>query len=879
MTLPDGGIRESVLGDLEELFGQRAGSSGLGRRAARRWYWSQAIRLSVGYGLRRLSGARFRGFAPAPTPKDVKNKKGVGMADRVRDVRLALRFLARSPGFALPALLILAVGMTAATAIFTVVDSIVLRPLDFPESQRLLIVCEDHPRLRGVCIASPRVVEELRRSTSTLSDLGIARAWSFMLADGEGLDRVRGGLAEAGALRALGIQPEAGRLFRDEEFGDANRVALLSHSFWTARYGADPSLVGAAVSLDGVPHEVVGVLPEGFDLPFDLAGIQVWTPPHFGPLDPDVQGWRGFRAFGRLAPGASLAAADAELTTAYTGLADILEEVDDSWRVRVDSLLGVVVGDARPVLMAFLAGAVLLLLVVCANVANLLLARGQGRRRELAVRAALGAERTRLVRQILTEGFVLAAVATGLAVLMAKGATRVLLGLAPPEIPRLDEVAVDGRILLVAGLTALLVTLAFAVIPAFRVTSWNLGQTIKTGGRSGPERGSGRLRSGLVIVELALSVVLLASAGLLTRSFLRYLDWDPGFDRDNLLAVSTFVDVGKYPTREEFMGVLRRGEELVSALPGVVSAATASAGPLFGGSDGATAFLPDGGDPSGQLPVAWWFDIGPGYFATLGVEVVQGRELTETDAPGTTLVSVVNETLARLAWPAGDAVGKVIHLPEREQSFTVVGVVADVPPLRPGEATRPEIYWSNRQLGRPAPMVLVRTSGDPAAQAAAVLDALREADPDISLGTPRTLTSSERRALIRPRFQALVLLFLAGAALALSAAGVYAVVSYSVAQRIPEMGVRMALGAGEGRVLGMVMGASLRVAAAGVVLGLVGSLWVGRFLQGMIHGVSPADPVSVGTSAGVLLAVAALAALLPARRATRADPLQAMRAE
>ncbi len=879
LTLPDGGIRESVLGDLEELFRERAQDQAVGPRAARRWYWGQALRLSAGYSLRRLGGARFRGFAPAPGLGEVKAARGQVIADVAREARLALRSLARSPGFTLPALLILAVGMTAATAIFTVVDSIVLRPLDLPDSQRLLIVCEDHPRLRGVCIASPRVVTELRRSTSTLADLGIARSWSFMLADDDGEQRVHGGLADASALRALGVRPAAGRLFRDEEFGDANGVALLSYSFWSARYGRDLSVLGSALLLDGVSHEVVGVLPEGFDLPFDLGGIQVWTPPHFGPLDLDVQGWRGFRAFGRLAPGASLAAADAEVTTAYASLADQLDEVDESWRVRVDSLLRVVVGDARPVLLAFLAGAALLLLVVCANVANLVLARGLGRQRELAVRAALGAERRRLVRQILTEGLLLAALATGLAALLASGATRLLLSLAPPEVPRLDEVAVDGRILVVAALTAILATIAFAVIPAFRVTSWNLGQTIKSGGRGGIERGSGRLQGGLVVVELALSVVLLTSAGLLTRSFAHYLNWEPGFDREHLLALSTFVDTGRHRSLDEIMTVFRRGEELVTALPGVASAATASAGPLFGGSDGATAFLPDGGDPSGQLPVAWWFDIGPGYFTTLGVEVVRGREFTEADGPGAEPVAVVNEVLARTAWPDGDAVGKVLHLPERQQSFTVVGVAADVPPLTPGEATRPEIYWSNRQFGRPASVVLVRTAGDPVTQAPAIVEALKEADPNMAVGTPRTLKSSEERVLVRPRFQALVLLFLAGAALALSAVGVYAVVSYSVAVRIPEMGVRMALGAGENRVLRMVLGSSLRMAVLGVGIGLAGSLWAGRFLQGMIHGVSPADPVSVGLSAGVLLGVVALATLLPARRATRADPLQAMRAE
>jgi predicted permease len=797
----------------------------------------------------------------------------------MREARLVTRSLIRSPGFTLPALLILAVGMTAATAIFTVVDSIVLRPLQFPDSDRLVILCEDHPRMRGYCIASPRVVDELRRSSTSFSEMGIARGWGFRLTDDQGARRARGGLIDAGALRAVGVQPELGRLFRDEEFGDEGRVALLSHSLWSDRYGSDPAIVGAPIQLAGEPYVVVGVLPTGFDLPFDLSGIEVWTPPHFGPLDPDVQGWRGFRAFARLAPGASLASADAEVTQGYARLRGILEDVDDSWGVRLDPLLREVVGDTRPVLMAFLAGAILLLVVVCANVANLLLARGFRRRRELAVRAALGAGRRQLIRQILLEGLLLAAVATGLSVLMADGATRALLSLAPPEIPRLAEVAVDGRILLAAGVTGLLATLVFAIVPALRVTSWNLGQAVRSGLRAGRSRDGGRLRAGLVVAELALSVVLLASAGLLTRSFTQYLDWEPGFERDRVLSVSANVDMAQYRTREQFMGQVRLVEERLSALPGVESVATASAGPLFGGNDGATAFMADGAESISDLPVTWWFDVGPGYFATLGVDVVAGREFTEADGPGVTPVAVVNRTLAEMAWPDGDPVGRVIHLPEREQSLTVVGVVADVPPLTPGEATLPEIYWSNRQFGRAATIFLVRTRDDPVLSAGPITSAMTEADPDLLVGTPRTLRSTEQRRLIRPRFQALVLLALAGAALALSALGVYAVVSYSVAGRIPEMGVRMALGAGRGQVVRLILRSGLPVVLGGIGLGAVGSLWVGRMLQGMAHGVGAVDPLSLGTAAGVLLLVAVIATLIPAVRASRADPLTVMRAE
>lgn len=876
-VLPSGGIRESVLGDLHELFWARAADPSIGPAGARRWYRVQALRLAATFLARRLGGTRF----PVLT-RDVRDGSGFGGRGGgvVRDLRFALRSLLRSPGFTLPVLAILAAGMTAATAIFTVVDSIVYKPLDLPESRRIVIVCEDHPDLRGVCIASPGNTEDLRRNSTTLAELGFGRGWPFHLGDEQGSEGVRGGLATAGFFRALGVRPALGRLFRDDETGPGrNAVVVLSHALWASRYGEDPGVVGTVVQLEGKPYEVVGVLPEDFQAPFDLHGIELWTPPHIDPLDPEVRGWRGFRAIGRLADGASLAAADAELSGIYRRLDAQLEEIDDTWRLRVDSLQREVVGDARPVLLAFLGGAVLLLTLVCANVANLLLARGLGRREELAVRAALGAERWRLVGQILAESLLLALLAAGMAVFLSGAASRAVQALAPPDLPRLEDVAMGGRVVAFAALSSLVVTFAFAFVPAVRATSWDLSQAIKSGARDREDRGSGRLRSGLLAGELALSTVLLATAGLLTRSFVEYLDWDPGFDRSSLLAVSVFVDTSEHPTRAEFMDVLRRGEEQVEAIPGVVSAATASAGPLFGGGDGATSFAVEPvGSPEG-LPSVWWFDVGPGYFATLGVPLLAGREITEADGPDAEPVAVVNSTMARLAWGGGETLGRTVYLPEMDLALRVVGVAADVVPLRPDEQPRPQIYWSNRQLGRPAPFVLVRAAVDPATLASSVTAALREVDPDLSIGTPFPLTASERRALVRPRFQAMVMITLALVALILAVAGVYAVVSYGVARRIHEMGIRRALGASSGRVVRMVVRGNLAVSLLGIALGLAGALGAGQLVRGLIPGVPAGDPVTLGGAAAVLLIASLLASAVPALRASRSDPLAAIRVD
>jgi putative ABC transport system permease protein len=880
--LPGGGIRETVLGDLHEMYVHRAAGPGGSRVRAGRWYWAQAVRLSATYGAKRLSGTRYRGFAPAPGPAEVRKTttRGDGMVGLARQVRLSLRALIRSPGFTLPSLLILAIGMTGATAVFTVVDTVVFRPLDLPESHRLVIVCEDHPRMSGFCIASPSNAEDFRQGSSTLTELGIARGWPFTLTDDGGTEGVRGGLASAGFWRTVGARPVLGRIFTDEEYGpESDQVVLLSHAFWTSRYGGDESVVGRIVTLSGEAVEVVGVLPANFDLPWGFGEIEVWKPPHFTPFGEGIRRWRGFRAVGRLAEGASVAAASAELTGIYAGIGERSEEVNDEWRLRVEPLLQVVVGNTRPVMLAFLAAAGLLLLIVCANVANLLLARGLGRRQELAVRAAMGAGRTRLVREILTESMVLSGLAAALALVFATGAVRVLLAVAPPGIPRLDEVAMDGRVLLFTVLLSAIATTVFAALPALRVTAWDLGQALKGSARSGHLARSTRLQNGLVLAELALSVVLLSTAALLTRSFIEYLQWEPGFDREPLLAVSAFLDAGKYSSLEEFIPVLRQAEASMEAIPGVMAAATASAGPLFGGGDGATPFSVDGMAPAGPLPTARWYDVGPRYFETLGLPMVRGREFTEDDGPDAAAVAIVNESLAGRAWPDGNALGRVIRLPELERSFEVVGVVSDVQPIVPGVAPYPEVYWSNRQLGRMATFFLVRASGEPTTVAQAVVDAIEGVDPDASVGSPITLTRAAERELVEPRFQALILITFALAALVLSAVGVYAVVSYAVARRTREVGIRVALGARANDVVRLMARTSLTIVAVGVAIGLGGALLAGRLIQGLIPGVSPADPGSLAAGALILLLVAFAAVVVPARRATRVDPLEAMRVE
>jgi putative ABC transport system permease protein len=877
--LPAGPVRESVLGDLHELYAARARPERLGVAGARRWYWRQAVGLSARHVLASMRGRRttIRGASPLPpggSPRDAARSAET----LLWQLRLAVRSLLRSPRFTAPALIILAVGLTSATTMFTLVDAIALRPLDYPESERLVLLCEHHETLSSTCVASPGNAVDLTRAAHSLEAAGFARGWALSVQEDGGTEGVRGGLATAGFFRALGVTPEQGRLFTDEEVGpDADDVAVLSHAHWTARYGADPEVIGRTVRIDGAPTVVVGVLPAAFEAPLDLEGVELWKPPHVDPEDPDVRGWRGWRVVARMSDGVERETALRELEGSYAELARIHDEIDAEWSVRLVPLREAVLGETRIVLYALLGAAGLLMIVVCANVANLLLARGAGQREELAVRTALGASRGRLVTGLLLESTLISATAGAAAVLLTGAAVRVLLAIAPPDIPRLETVAFDGRALAFAVAVALVATALFGLLPALRITAEDLAHSVRSGIGRGEGRSATRLRNALVAAELAVSVVLVVAAGLLTRSFAGYLAWEPGFDREGLVAISLFVPPEKYETATDLVPLYRAAEEAVGAVGRVSAVATASAGPLFGGGDGAVPVQPDGWNEDSALPSAQWFDVGPRYFETLGLSLREGREILESDARGSRPVVVVNEALARAAWGEADPLGRTLTLPDRGgQALEVVGVVADVPSLVPGRAPEPQMYWSNRQQGRWGTYVLVRASGDATTVGADVVRALAALDPDLSLGTPWPLTALEARALIRPRFQASVLLAFALIALVLAVGGVYAVVAFSVERRAREVGIRLALGAAGSDVVAMIVRTSLVPALGGIAIGLGGAALVGSLLRSSLYGVSPLDPISLGAAALLLVIASALAAAAPALRAARVDPLAAI---
>jgi putative ABC transport system permease protein len=794
------------------------------------------------------------------------------------DLKYSLRKLARSPGFAAVAIVTLGLGIGANTAIFSVVNSILLRPLPFPEAERLVIVCEENPAVAGYCIASPPNVEDWSEQSRTIEELGVGRDWPFILKLEGASEGLNGGLATPGFFRVLGLRPQLGRLFlpEDQELG-RNNVAVLSYGLWLSRFGGDPEIINREITLDDRSFMVVGVLPAGVRVP-QLEGIEIWTPLHIDPRDEQHREWRGFRAYGRLAPGATLGEAQDEMNVIADRLARSYPTTNEGWAISVAYLQDQVVGSIRATLLIFLGAMGFVLLIGCANVANLLLARATERRREFAVRAAIGAGRWPLVRLLLTESLVLALLGGALGLLLSLWAVDAFVALAPGNIPRLSEVGVDSLVLAFATLLSVVTCIVFGLAPAVYATRLELSQAVKEGDQRSPGRSGFRLRSALVITEVALALVLLIGAGLLTRSFVRLLSWEPGFDRSNLMVVWLLASDGKYSNAHQVAELFRLAVEEVESLPTVVSVGATSAGPLFGGREPDEFTIAGRPTPQpGEYPVARRYDVGPNYFRTLGTPLLRGRGFTDTDAQTAPPVAIVNETLARRYFPGVDPLGQQVTM--LGGPMTIVGVVADVQPLRVGDPIEPEIYWPYRQRPRYATYLLIRTASDPANAVRPIESRLQALDPDMEISSFRTMEELLDRQLVRPRFNMLLIGVFASVALLLAAIGIYGVISYSVAQRTREIGVRVALGAEERDIFGSVVGRGMILSVSGIAIGLVGALAVTRVLSSLLVGVRPTDPLTFAAIAALLMLVAFLASYVPARRASRVDAIVALRSE
>lgn len=801
------------------------------------------------------------------------------MLEFARDLRFAARRLSRAPGFSAAVLLTLALGIGANTAIFSFVYGVLLRPLPYPRPDRLVNVCETAPDWDGGwCPASPANAADWGRLSSTLESIGLARSWPLAWKSEGRMVGIRGGIATPGVFRALGVQPALGRLLepRDMERGGEN-VALVSHSFWKGRLGGSDEALGRRLDIDSVSYEVVGVLPEGFDPP-DLEEIDLWIP--LWPERQERRDWRGFIPFARLADSASLAQAQSEMDAIGRRLAEQHPDTNKGWGISVESLPERITRPVRPTLLVFLAAVGLVLLIAGANVVNLMLARAFAREKELAVRMALGADRARMIQAQLSESLLLSLAGGAGGVLLALWAVDLFVRLAPAWFPRLDGVQVNAPVLGFTLLLSILTGLACGLVPALHSGGLNLYEALKATHASGGLRRAPRTRNSLVVTEMALALLLLVGAGLLIRSFANLLDWRPGFDRRNLVKIQVFSSPGKYPRAEQVADLFRRAAEEVGALPSVVSVGEGSAVPLAGG-DGEEEFIIEAkADPGpGRRPSAAWFDVDPGYFRTLGIPLLQGRCFTLQDRAGAPPVAIINDTMARRWWPDGSPIGQHLHLRLHETTVEIVGVVGDVQPFRPDERPGPQIYWPFAQFPRWAVQIVARTTGDPARSGPAIRARLQQLDPDMDLGRIQTFDELVDQQLRNPRFIATLALIFSVIALATAAVGIYGVVSFAVGQRTREIGIRMAIGAGRSEIVRSVLGQGLLLAACGEAAGLAGALALTRLLKSLLVNLAPTDAATFAGVSAVLLLVALAACYVPARRATRVDPMVVLRSE
>jgi putative ABC transport system permease protein len=799
----------------------------------------------------------------------------------VRDARHAIRMLVNSPGFSLIALLTFALGIGVNTAVFSVFNGVLLRPLPYPEPDRITMIWLDNRRLAiKEDITSFPNYRDWRDQSSAYAQMAAFTPAAFSLTGAGEPERLQGAQATANFFDVMGVKPVAGRLFdvSNEKPGN-DTVVVLSYGLWQRKFGGAADALGRTIVLNGRPHEVIGVMPADLQVP---ENAELWKP-----LAPD-EGLREARAafwlpvIGRLKPGVSVEQAQTEMS----GISARLEQQFDSNRgygAYVVPLHEQLVGDVERSLVVLLAAVGFVLLIACANLGNLMLGRTAARRKELAIRTALGARRWRLVRQIVTEAFVLAIAGSVLGLVLAYWATGFFITVGADSIPRPEMIRIDARVLGFTLLLAAVSALLAGLLPALHASGSVLVDSLREGGREGGPVASRRTRSALVAVEVALAFVLLAGAGILVRTLWSMQQVDRGFDASRIALATVSLPQALYAGPPEVRGFYARLLERVRALPGVESAATGTGvlQPELANS-GTFSFEGKPLPPEEQrveFPVE---SVSPGYFETLNMTFVRGRPFDARDHAEAPPVVIINETLARLGWPGEDPIGRRMRAGDENSTapwMTVVGVIRDARRADVTKAIRPELYRCALQATPRTQMLVVRTAGEPAAIFPALRNEVRQLNPQLPLYRVNTLQTQLANTLNQPRFRAVLLAGFAVIALALATIGIYGVTAHAVNQRRHEVGVRMALGANAREVLTLILKQHLRPAIVGVVVGIAGAVVLARFLESLVYGVGASDPLTFGLMAITLVGVAVIACWIPASRATRVDPLIALRME
>jgi len=818
----------------------------------------------------------------------------------LNDIRYGLRQLIKHPAFTIIAITTLALGIGANTAIFSVVNAVLLKPLPFPAPEQLVAFGMTDTRQKDQTnlgsLSYPDFFD-FRDQNRTLSSSAVYRDGSYALTSEEGATSVRGNRVSAEFFDVIGIKPKMGRaFFRDDEKsggGPGGFKLIISDEFWKTHFGADPNVIGRTVTLDRRSHTVIGVMPPGFQFPIQNDPIDFYvsiaedaTTSDGGTSATQQRGMHSLEAVARMKPGVTAAQANSDLSTIAEALAKQYPDSNTHFGVLVKPLREEMIGDVRTALYVLFGAVVCVLLIANANVANLLLARASARGKEIALRAAMGASRIRIIRQLLTESVLLAGLGGIFGLILAQWGTEALIKMVPQNIPRISNIQLDAPVLVFTLLVSLITGVVFGLVPAWQASHVDLNSSLKSGSRTGSAgEGKGRVRNALIMAEVALALVLLISAGLLIQSFARLGRVQPGVRTERLLTARVSLPEVAYPKNEDAIAFYDQFLTRIRAIPGVESASLIVPLPLSG-SNMVTSFdnkehpLPEGQRPGAPVRI-----IATDYFKTMGIPVRQGRVFDERDQLNSAPVVIVNDRFAQKFFPGENVIGKMIQPgfsadDKEERVREIVGVVGNVKHLSLRNEDSPEMYLPRTQIPIHIMSIVIRTSvSNPNAITNSLRKELAALDSTIPLTSVRVFEEYISRSLARPRFNTLLLSIFAGTALVLTAIGIYGVLAYSVAQRTSEIGIRIALGAGKSSIFRLIVGQAMTLVGISLALGLAGAFAATRLLNSLLFGVGASDP---GTFAGIVIlvsVVAFIAAWLPARRATRVDPIIALRAE
>jgi len=799
----------------------------------------------------------------------------------LKDIKIGIRSLLKRPAFAAITVLTLGLGLGASTAIFSFVNAFLLRPLPFSSPERLVVLSEINPeKRRNLPTASPRNIEDWQKQSQTIEQFGAWRDWHFRVSTTSGPLAASSAIASPELFQVLGIEPLRGRFpLPEENQVGRDHVVVITNSFWQSQFGGSENVVGQTLFLDKQPFTIVGILPPNFEA-LNFGSFDIWAPLSVDPDQTLGRHAKNRRVYARVKEHVSLDAAQSEMKAIASRLAQEYPAENGGWTIKVNSLQREEVGDLRTSMLLFLGAVGMVLLIACINVSNLFLARAMARRREFAIRIALGARRLQVLRQLLIESVLLSLIGGAAGLLLSVWLKNLFIAVSPTAFSHTEDIRIDGTVLGFTFLLAIVAGILIGLIPGLQSSAVNLISELKDAAGMSRSSRALRLRSILVVAQVALALTLLIGAGLLGQTLLRLLKHAPGFSTENLVAASVFPPMDKYKTRQQVVSLYEQIAADIKSMPGVQSVGFVSAGPQFGGFE-TTDVLPEGeaATGAGDYPQAVYFNASSNYFATMGIPLLHGRDFSSADNASAPQVAIINQTMAQRFWPNQSAIGQRLTLVRQKSAVEIVGIVGDIERYGLDENVQPEIYFPYAQQARWATYFVVRTDTAAGAFKQAFQTRLANIDTEIRLSRTSSMDDLITSSLKRPRFNLILVAIFATTALLLAALGIYGVMSYLVEQQTREIGIRSALGAKRAHILKLVIGQGVALACIGIVLGLLASFGLTRFLAGLLYGITALDPITFIGISILLLTISVLACYIPARRATKVDPLVALRYE